>query len=173
MFRTLPSVPAWSTALVAALVGFGGTVPLIVQAMSALGASIEQTGSAITALCLGIGVAGAALSFSSRMPIVLAWSTPGAALLAASMQGLTWPVAVGVFLSAALMMITVGVVPALRKFAARIPSSLASAMLVGVLLPFCLELFRLGATHPLLVAVLVAIFIAARRRVPLHALCWC
>jgi benzoate membrane transport protein len=170
MFRTLPPIPTWTTALIAALVGFGGTVPLIVQAMNALGASAQQTGSAITALCLGIGIAGAALSFRSRMPIVLAWSTPGAALLAASMQGLAWPVAVGVFISAALMMITVGIVPALGRLAARIPSSLASAMLVGVLLPFCLELFRLGATHPMLVAVLVAIFIAARRRVPIHAL---
>ena len=96
MLRTLPPLPTWSTALIAAIVGFGGTVPLIVQAMSALGASAEQTGSAITALCLGIGIAGAALSFSSRMPIVLAWSTPGAALLAASMHGLAWPAAVGV-----------------------------------------------------------------------------
>lgn len=170
MFRFLPPVPTWSTALIAALVGFGGTVPLIVQAMRMLGASVEQTGSAITALCIGIAVAGAALSFRSRMPIVLAWSTPGAALLAASMQAMPWPVAIGVFLSAALMMLAVGIVPALGRLTGRIPSSMASAMLVGVLLPFCLELFRLGATHPLLVAVLVAVFIAARRRVPLHAL---
>jgi benzoate membrane transport protein len=170
MLRTLPPIPTWSTALIAALVGFGGTAPLIVEAMRTLGASVEQTGSAITALCLGVAVAGAALTYWSRMPIVLAWSTPGAALLAASMQGLSWPVAVGVFVSAALMMIAVGLVPALGRLAGRIPSSIASAMLVGVLLPFCLELFRLGATHPMLVAVLVAIFIAARRRVPLHAL---
>ncbi len=170
MFRSLPPLPTWSTALIAALVGFGGTVALIVQAMRVLGASVEQTGSAITALCLGIAIAGAALSFRSRMPIVLAWSTPGAALLAASTQGLSWPVAVGVFFSAALMMITVGIVPALGRLTGRIPSSIASAMLVGVLLPFCLELFRLGTTHSLLVAVLVAVFITARRRVPLHAL---
>jgi benzoate membrane transport protein len=170
MLRALPPFPTWSAAMIAALVGFGGTVPLLVEAMRVLGASVEQTGSAITALCLGIAVAGAALSFRMRIPIVLAWSTPGAALLAASMHGMAWPVAVGVFVSAALMMIAVGIVPAAGRLAARIPHSMASAMLVGVLLPFCLELFRLGATHPMLVTALVAIFIAARRRVPLQAL---
>jgi benzoate membrane transport protein len=117
MHRSLPPFPTWSTALIAALVGFTGTVPLIFEAMRSLGASVEQTGSAITALCLGVAVAGAALSYWSRMPIVLAWSTPGAALLAASMQGLAWPVAVGVFFSAALMMIAVGIVPALGRLA--------------------------------------------------------
>jgi benzoate membrane transport protein len=104
------------------------------------------------------------------MPIVLAWSTPGAALLAATTPGLSWPVAIGVFLAAAVMMIVLGLVPALGRAAARIPGSIASAMLAGVLLPFCLEAFRLGAVDPLLVAVLVGVFIVARQRVPLYAL---
>ncbi|WP_426955690.1 benzoate/H(+) symporter BenE family transporter [Muricoccus radiodurans] len=170
MQRSLPPAQAWSSALIAALVGFGGTVVLVVQAMRALGATVEQTASAVTALCLAIAIAGAALSFRSRMPIVLAWSTPGAALLAASTPGLAWPVAIGVFLSAALMMVVLGAVPALGRWAERIPASIASAMLAGVLLPFCLGLFRLGAAQPLLVGLLVAVFIVARRRVPLHAL---
>jgi benzoate membrane transport protein len=75
MLRTLPPAEAWSSALIAALVGFGGTVALVVQAMRMLGASVEQTASAVTALCLAI--AGVALSFKWRMPIVMAWSTPG------------------------------------------------------------------------------------------------
>ncbi len=166
----LPPVPAWSSALIAALVGFGGTIALVVQAMRNLGASADQTGSAVTALCLGIALAGAALSWRLRMPVVLAWSTPGAALLAAAAPGLSWPVAIGIFLSAALMMIALGIVPVLGRLAERIPSSIASAMLAGVLLPFCLQLFRLGATDPLLVALLVAVFVAARQRLPLYAL---
>lgn len=68
---------------------------LIVQAMRALGASVEQTGSSITALCLGIAVAGVILSLRLRMPIVLAWSTPGAALLAVGVPGTSWADAVG------------------------------------------------------------------------------
>lgn len=170
MLRPVPPIPAWSSALVATLVGFGGTVALLVQALRALGASVEQIGSAVTALCLGIGVAGALLSFRLRLPIVLAWSTPGAALLAATPAGTAWPVAIGVFLSAALMMLVLGAVPALGRLAERIPASVASAMLAGVLLPFCLKLFAIGAADPLLVALVIAVFLVARQRVPLYAL---
>ncbi|MDO9367733.1 MAG: benzoate/H(+) symporter BenE family transporter [Sphingopyxis sp.] len=170
MLRQLPPAPAWSSALIAALVGFGGTIALVVQAMRNLGASAEEAGSAVTALCLAIALAGATLSLRLRVPVVLAWSTPGAALLAAAAPGLSWPAAVGLFLSAAMMMILLGIVPLLGRLAERIPSSIASAMLAGVLLPFCLKLFGLGATDPLLVALLVAVFVAARQRFPLYAL---
>lgn len=170
MLRHLPPIPAWSSALIAALVGFGGTIALVVQAMRNLGASPDQTGSAVTALCLGIALAGATLSWRLRIPVVLAWSTPGAALLAVAAPGLSWPVAIGIFLSAALMMILLGIVPLLGRLAERIPSSIASAMLAGVLLPFCLQLFHLGMADPLLVALLVAVFVAARQRLPLYAL---
>jgi benzoate membrane transport protein len=168
-FRT-PPVTAWSAALIAALIGFGGTVALVVQAMRVLGASPDQTGSAVTALCLGIGMAGGALSLGLRMPVVLAWSTPGAALLAGTTSGISWPVAVGVFVVTALLAIVLGLIPALGRLAEKIPSAVASAMLAGVLLPFCLMLFRTAEVDPLLVGVLLAVFLAARQRAPLYAL---
>lgn len=170
MISKTPPVTAWSSALIAALIGFGGTVALVVQAMLALGANPEQTGSAVTALCLAIGAAGAALSLRLRMPVVLAWSTPGAALLAGTTAGLSWPAAVGVFIVAALLTILLGLVPALGRLAERIPGSIASAMLAGVLLPFCLTLFRTAAADPLLVGLILAVFLAARQRAPLYAL---
>jgi benzoate membrane transport protein len=172
MSKQLPPLHSWSSALIATLVGFGGTIALVVQAFGTLGASVEQTGSAVTALCLGFAVGGAALSMKLRMPIVLAWSTPGAALLAAAPPGLAWPTAIAIFLAAALLMIVLGLVPALGRLAARIPGSIASAMLAGVLLPFCLAAFRLAAEDWLLVALLVGVFIVARRRMPLYALLW-
>lgn len=170
MQQKFPPVTAWSSALIAALVGFGGTVALVVQALRTLGASAEQTGSAVTALCLGIAITGAALSLKLRMPVVLAWSTPGAALLAATTPGLSWPVAVGVFVASGLMMTVLGLVPVLGRWAERIPPSIASAMLAGVLLPFCLRLFELGAADPLLVMLVVAVFLVSRQRVPLYSL---
>src|SRR5262245_59256516 len=111
----LPPPHAWSSALIATIVGFGGTTALVVQALQTLGASVPQTGSAVTALCLGIGLGGAALTLKTRMPIVLAWSTPGAALLAATTPGMPWPVSVGVFLAAAVMMLVLGSIPALGR----------------------------------------------------------
>jgi benzoate membrane transport protein len=170
MLRKLPPVTAWSSALIAALVGFGGTVALVVQAMRTLGATVEQTGSAVTALCLGIAFTGAVLSLKLRIPVVLAWSTPGAALLAATTPGLSWEIAVGVFVASGLMMTVLGLVPVLGQWAERIPASIASAMLAGVLLPFCLKLFQLGSADPLLVVLVVAVFLIARQRVPLYAL---
>ena len=170
MQQNFPPATAWSSALIAALVGFGGTVALVVQAMRTLGASVEQTGSAVTALCLGIAITGAALSLKLRMPIVLAWSTPGAALLAASSPGLSWPTALGAFLLSGLMMVLLGLIPVLGRWAERIPSSIASAMLAGVLLPFCLQLFGLGAQDPALVGLVVMVFLLARQWAPLYAL---
>lgn len=170
MVGRLPPVPAWTSAVVATAIGFGGTVALIVQAMRTLGASVEQISSAVTALCLGIAASGAVFSLWLRMPIVAAWSTPGAALLAATTSSFTWSQSVGAFVAAAVMMIVVGLVPVLGTLAKRIPTSIASAMLAGVLLPFCIQLFALGTTDPVLVVVLVTSFVAARQRVPLYAL---
>lgn len=170
MIRALPPLQSWTSAFVGAMIGFGATVALIVQATQALGASVAQAGSAVTALCLGIAGAGAILSLRLRIPVVLAWSTPGAALLATTAPGTPWSAAIGAFMVAALLTICLGVIPALGKLAERIPASVASAMLAGVLLPFCLGLFKVGGTDPLLVAAVLVVFLAARQRLPLYAL---
>lgn len=166
----LPPVTAWSSACIAALIGFGGTVALIVQAARTLGATVPQTGSALTALCFAIAAAGALLSIRLRMPIVLAWSTPGAALLAGVAPGLSWRAAIGAFLCSAVLMVCVGLVPVLGRLAQRIPASVASAMLAGVLLPFCLGLFKAAGADPLLVAAILVVYLTARQRLPLYAL---
>jgi len=114
-------VQAWSSALIAVLVGFGGTIALVVQALQVLGASAPQIESAVTALCLGIATAGLLFCWRLKVPVVLAWSTPGAALLAATAPGLSWPAVVGVFVASAVMMTVTGLVPTLGRLAQRIP----------------------------------------------------
>lgn len=158
-----PPPASFSAAAVATVIGFGGTVALIVQAGQTLGASPAQIVSMVTALCLGIGLPGAVLSWRLRMPVVLAWSTPGAALLAASTLGLGWSTAVGAFVIAGLLMVLTGLVPALGRLAERIPAAVASAMLAGVLLPFCLKLFLVFPTDMALAAGLLAVFLIMRR----------
>lgn len=159
----LPPPASFSAAAVATVIGFGGTVALIVQAGQTLGASPAQIISMVTALCLGIGLPGAVLSWRLKMPVVLAWSTPGAALLAASTLGLGWSTAVGAFVIAGLLMVLTGLVPALGRLAERIPAAIASAMLAGVLLPFCLKLFLVLPTDMALAAGLLAVFLIMRR----------
>ncbi|MFN3558648.1 MAG: benzoate/H(+) symporter BenE family transporter [Brevundimonas sp.] len=165
-----PPVSAVSAAAVGTIIGFGGTVALVVQAGHVLGASPDQIVSMVTALCLGIGVPGILLSWRLKVPVILAWSTPGAALLAASTLGLGWPTAVGAFLIAGLLMVITGLVPALGRLAARIPGGIASAMLAGVLLPFCLKLFLVFPSDLALAAGLFAVFLLMRRLAPTWAL---
>ncbi len=162
----LPPPASFSAAAVATVVGFGGTVALVVQAGQAMGAAPAQIISMVTALCLGIGLPGAVLSWRLRMPVVLAWSTPGAALLAASTLGLGWSTAVGAFVIAGLLMVLTGLVPALGRLAERIPAAVASAMLAGVLLPFCLKLFLVFPTDLMLAAGLLLVFVVMRRLAP-------
>ncbi|MNJ23608.1 Inner membrane protein YdcO [compost metagenome] len=166
----LPPPASFSAAAVATVVGFGGTVALVVQAGQALGASPAQIVSMVTALCLGIGLPGALLSWRLKMPVILAWSTPGAALLAASTLGLGWSTAVGAFVLAGVMMTLTGLVPALGRLAERIPATVASAMLAGVLLPFCLKLFLVFPTDLALAAGLLLVFLLMRRLAPAWAL---
>lgn len=127
-----------SAALVAALVGYGSTIALILAAASALGASHAQTASWVLALCLTKAAGSAYLSFTSRVPVVLAWSTPGAALIAAT-HGVTMAQATGAFLLAGALIALTGAVKPLGAVIAQIPDAIAAAMLAGVLLPFCLK----------------------------------
>ena len=167
--RALPA-SAFSSAAMATVIGFGGTVALVVQAGQALGADAGQIGSMVTALCLGIGAPGALLSWRLKIPVVLAWSTPAAALLAASTLGLSWPTAIGAFIFAALLMILTALIPALGRLAARIPAAVASAMLAGVLLPCVLRLFKVVPDETALVVGLIAVFLIFRRLWPTWAL---
>ncbi len=170
MRATLPPPARFSAALVATVIGFGGTVALVVQAGQAMGAGPAQIISMITALCLGIGVTGTILSWRLRIPVVLAWSTPGAALLAASVFGLGWASAVGAFVLSGLLMVLTGLVPALGRLAQRIPPAVASAMLAGVLLPFCMKLFVALGGDVWMGVGLLAVFLVVRRLYPVWAL---
>ncbi|MAL77368.1 MAG: benzoate transporter [Rhodospirillaceae bacterium] len=156
----------FSNALVAVLVGFGGSVAIVLAGVQAVGATPAQSASWISALCLAMFVTSTTLSVLHRMPIVTAWSTPGAALIAATAIGgvptYSIEVAVGAFLfAAALIMLSAAVKP-LATLIAKIPSALASAMLAGVLIGFSIAVFDQAAQDPLLVLPLVAVFLIVR-----------
>ncbi len=150
-----------SAALVAALVGYGSTIALILAAATALGATPAQTASWITAICLTKAAGAAFLSATSRVPVVLAWSTPGAALIAAT-HGMTMAEAVGAFLLAGALIALTGAIKPLGRIIAKIPDAIAAAMLAGVLLPFCLKgMAAAGALGPAALAI-GAVFVLVR-----------
>ncbi|MCM3780866.1 benzoate/H(+) symporter BenE family transporter [Microbacterium hydrocarbonoxydans] len=125
--------------IVTALVGFTSSFAVVLTGLAAVGASPAEAASGLLALCLTMGLACIVLAWRYRMPITAAWSTPGAALLAATgaVEG-GWPAAVGAFLVAAALILLTALWPALGALIARIPPSIAQAMLAGVLLPLCL-----------------------------------
>ncbi len=109
-----------TSALVAVVVGFGGSVAVVIAAADSLGASEAQKASWITVLCLSMAVGSLFLSWRSKMPVVLAWSTPGAALIAAS-TGIDMAAAVGAFLVAGALIVLTGVIRPLGALAAPHP----------------------------------------------------
>ncbi|MDQ1849555.1 benzoate/H(+) symporter BenE family transporter [Gemmobacter fulvus] len=155
----------FSAALVAALVGYGSTIALVLAAAAAVGASPAQTGSWVLAICLGKAAGSALLSVSSRVPVVLAWSTPGAALIAAT-EGVTMPQAVGAFVLTGLLIALTGTLKPLGRLVARIPDSIAAGMLAGVLLPFCLKLPAATQGIPALILPVIGLFALVRLRNP-------
>jgi len=154
------------SAFVAVFVGFAASVAVVLAAAQALGATPGQTVSWVAGLALAKGAASLWLSWRHRLPIICAWSTPGAALIAAT-SGLDMGAAVGAFLvAAALMMLTA----ALRPFAAlveRIPMPIAAAMLAGVIFRFVVAVFDEMRVAPGLVLPLLAVFLVARLIHPL------
>lgn len=155
-FRDL-SLSAVVTGFVVVLVGFTSTGALVFQAAQSLGATQAQISSWMWALGLGMGLSSIIPSLVYKKPVVAAWSTPGAALIATSAAGMTMPEAVGAFVLCAVLIIIAGWSGLFERMMNRIPMAIASAMLAGVLLRFGLEAFSSIKTAP---AMVLAMFIA-------------
>ncbi|WP_405428318.1 benzoate/H(+) symporter BenE family transporter [Micromonospora sp. NBC_00617] len=124
--------------VVTALVGFASSFTVVLAGLRAAGASDAQAASGLLALCVACGLAAAWLGWRHRIPMSVAWSTPGAALLVATGPPTGgWPVAVGAFLVSGALIVVAGLFPPLGRAVAAIPKPVAGAMLAGVLLPLC------------------------------------
>ncbi|KQZ82220.1 benzoate transporter [Microbacterium sp. Root166] len=159
--------------VVTGLVGFTSAFVIVLAGLEAVGATPAQAASGLLAVCLTMGIACIVLAWRYRMPITVAWSTPGAALLAAT--GLVeggWPAAIGAFLVVGALIVLTGLWPQLGRFIARIPPSIAQAMLAGVLLPLCLApisgiVLNPWGVVPVVLTWLVFVRVAPRWAVPL------
>ena len=150
--------------MVTAVVGFSSAFVVVLAGLRAVGATPAEAASGLLAVCVATSLGMLGMALRHRTPISLAWSTPGAALLISTgpVAG-GWPAAVGAFLVAALLIVLTGLVPWLGALIARIPASLARAMLAGVLLPICLAPVRGLADSPWLVAPVVVAWLVMHR----------
>ena len=162
------SLSAVVAGFVAVLVGFTSSIAIIFAAAQAVGANTAQTASWIWALGLGTGLTSLGLSLWTRQPVLTAWSTPGAALIAAS-QGITLPEAVGAFIICAVLILLVSVTGWFEKLMDRIPMAIAAALLAGVLTRFALDATLAARSQPLLIVGMAAAFLAGRRWWPRYA----
>ena len=163
------SLPALIAGFITVLVGFASSAVIVFQAARAMGADQAEIASWMWALGIGMGVTCIGLSLRYRMPVVTAWSTPGAAMLVVGAGQLPLSDAIGAFLLAALMGTLAGFSGVFEKAMRRIPVSLASAMLAGVLLRFGLDVFVSAGSQPLLVLAMLVVYLAGRRLFPRHA----
>ena len=162
--RRGPSFSAIAAGLLASFVGFASSFAVVLRGLTEAGASPAQAASGLMAVSVAMGIGGIWLSWRSRMPISVAWSTPGAALLASTgvPEG-GFPVAVGAFLAAGVLMVAAGLIRPLGRAVAAIPAPLANAMLAGVLLNLCLAPVRAVAFNPAMGLAILGIWAVVAR----------
>jgi benzoate membrane transport protein len=157
---------------VAVLVGFTSSIAVVFSAAQAFGATPDQTTSWVWAICLGCGGLSLLLSLWWKLPVMIAWSTPGAAVLAsAAGEGrFTVGEASGAFIVCGVAIAVVGFTGLFERLMALIPLGLASALLAGALSRFALDGFVGAQTEPALVLAMFAVYLLGRRLVPRYAM---
>lgn len=164
---TLPMVVS---GFVAVLVGYSSSGAIIYQMFQAAGATPAQIGGWLSVLGIAMGIASLGLSLRYRMPVLAAWSTPGAALLATSFHGISLNAAVGVFVFSNLLIVLCGVTGLFARLMNHIPASLAAAMLAGILLRFGLQTFADLQTNFVLCGSMCLAWLLARRWLARYAI---
>ncbi|HSW93209.1 MAG TPA: benzoate/H(+) symporter BenE family transporter [Gammaproteobacteria bacterium] len=157
------SVSHITAGFVAVLVGYASSIILVLQAASAAGATTNEIGSWLLALGIGTSVTSIGLSLYYRMPVLIAWSTPGAALLVTSLSGATLSEAVGAFIFSGILIFLSGVTGVFEKIMAYVPRSLASAMLAGLFLHFGMNIFLSMQHQPELAGAMLMTYLIGKR----------
>ncbi|WP_181703945.1 benzoate/H(+) symporter BenE family transporter [Chthonobacter albigriseus] len=163
-----------SAGILASVVGFASTFAVVLSGYTAMGATADEAASGLLGVSIGMGLLGLVLSWHWRIPIAIAWSTPGSALLIATGAATGapvggFPVAVGAFLLAGALITAAGIWKPFGRAVSSIPMPLASAMLAGVLLPLCLAPVKAVAAMPALALPIVLVWALAWRFARLYA----
>ncbi len=158
-----------AAAATAVVVGYTSTIVLVMEAARAVGATASQQASWAAALCFGMAVSTLFLSWRYRIPVITAWSTPGAVLIATSDAGVPYANGLGAFVVSGLLMVAAGLLKPLQRAIEKIPAPLAAAMLAGVLLRYALGVPGAAAASPLTIVPLIVVYFGLRLTFPLYA----
>ena len=149
---------------VASVTGTAASIGVVLTALTGLGATPGQTATAVFVMLIAYGALSIGLSWRFKMPISIVWSTPGAALLVSSASlGLGFENAVGAFLVTGALLALTGLWPALGRLVSSIPKPIASAMLAGVIFPFCIAPFQAIAQYSVIVVPALIVWLVLYR----------
>lgn len=165
-FRSDWSVPAVAAGFLAVLVSFAGPLAIFYQAAQAAQVDSATFASWVWGISIGAAVSGIALSWALRVPVITAWSAPGTALLITLFPGLSLGEAVGAYLTAAAILLAIGLSGSFDRIMAHVPRGVASGMMAGILLPFGLNAFRATGALPLLAGGMIFSYLVFRRWTP-------
>lgn len=164
------SLSAVIAGLIAVIISYAGPLIIVFQAARQAHLPDDVVSSWIWAISIGSGVTGLLLSWRLRIPVITAWSTPGAALLVSLLPTITLPQAVGAYVVASLIIAAVGLSGAFDKLMNRLPKAIAAAMLAGILFRFGTELFTSVTLQPALVLSMIAAYLVFKRLSPRYAI---
>lgn len=169
MFKDF-SISAVIAGLIAVAISFAGPSLIIFQAAALAHLDFAHTSSWIWAVSIGSGLSGLLLSLRFKVPVITAWSTPGAALLLGSLPAFSFSDAIGAYLFAASLIVFLawsGLFDSLMK---KIPKQIAAAMLAGILFRFASDVFSAMPKQALMALPMFAGFIVLRKLQPRYAI---
>ncbi|WP_232246837.1 benzoate/H(+) symporter BenE family transporter [Serratia plymuthica] len=164
------SLSAVVAGAIAVIVSYAGPLIIVFQAASAAHLPTEVISSWIWAISIGSGITGLILSWRLRVPVITAWSTPGAALLVGLLPGVTINEAVGAYIVSSLIIAAIGLSGAFDKLIGKLPRSIAAAMLAGILFHFGAEMFVSIQLQPTLVMAMFVTYLLFKRLLPRYAI---
>lgn len=163
------SLSAVVAGCIATLISYAGPLVIIFHAAEAAGLSHGQLSSWVWAVSMGSALLGGLLSLRYRVPVVIAWSIPGSALLVSALPQLGLEQAIGAYLVANTVLLLIGISGAFDRLIARLPGSIAAGMQAGILFSFGIEVFRALPVQPVLVLAMFVTYVLMRRVQPRYA----
>lgn len=163
------SASAVTAGFLAVLVSFTGPLAIFYQAAQAAQVDNAMFASWVWGISIGAALSGFILSWTLRVPVITAWSAPGTALLIGLFPTLSLHEAVGAYITAAVVLLAIGLSGSFERVMAWVPKGVASGMMAGILLPFGLQAFAATSTFPLLAFGMIGAYLLFKRTLPRYS----
>ena len=164
------SASVWVAGFLSVLIAYAGPLLIFIQAAQVGRIADAELISWIWAISIGSGLSGLLLSAYLKLPIITAWSAPGTALLLTLFPQISMPEVVGAYLSAALIIVVIGLTGGFGKILSFIPKGIAGGMMAGILLQFGMATFKSSTDMPAIVLVMFAVYLLGKRFLPRYAI---